>query len=219
MQSAIMEPKSGSYVSPNEPEVTVKGYYSLLPSFNTSLYINFPSLPPFTSPPLPLSPSQNSNIGTHGVVAGRESSELTCQWMEGGRGTWPTYKEPRRSAARYFLSPFLPLLPFPTYYNSPPPILFFSPFLLLTVTHRNGDGPNGRRRYFIFFLFLFLFLFFIYSIFTCFILFLIIFQVPIEAENMNKGKLDIVCKAVDTSYNTQPDTVDHVSFPVSFPPS
>ena len=156
MQSAIMEPKSGSYVSPNEPEVTVKGYYSPLPSFNTSLYINFPSLPPFTSPPLP---SQSSNIGTHGVVAGRELSELTCQWMEGRHGTWPTYKEPRRSAARYFLSPFLPLLPFPTYYNSPPPILFFSPFLLLTVTYRNGDGPNGRRRYFIFFLFLFFSLF------------------------------------------------------------
>lgn len=35
-------------------------------------------------------------------------------------------------------------------------------------------------------------------------------KVPVEAESMDKGKLDIVCKAVDTSYNTQPDTVDHI---------
>lgn len=35
-------------------------------------------------------------------------------------------------------------------------------------------------------------------------------KVPIEKELLNKGKLDIVCKAVDSSYNTQPDTVDHI---------
>lgn len=34
---------------------------------------------------------------------------------------------------------------------------------------------------------------------------------PIDDENLQKGKLDIVCKAVDTAYNTQPESPEHVS--------
>ena len=155
MQSAIMEPKSGSYVSPNEPEVTVKGYYSLSSSLLIPLFISI--FLPYLPSPLPLSPSPLTKFKHRYAWSGGGKGIIRVDVSVDGGKTWHVANLQRTAQERgkVLLISFPPSSTFSNLLQLSSSNSLLFPFLLLTVTYRNGDGPNGRRRYFIFFLFLF----------------------------------------------------------------